>query len=98
MIRILFYNCIPLSIQARDARNKILHKADMKLTNMELTDYISTLDNMLSDPKHLAGHPDAIRARQLLRLVNHQKNINNMGSYIPLLYCLLLLFIAHQIS
>ena len=34
--------------KARDLRNNVLHKADMKLTNKELKDSIATLDNMLS--------------------------------------------------
>ena len=60
-------------MQARSARNEILHIAKMTLSDTELADYISKLDNMLADPKHLAGDPDAKRARQLLQQVNYHK-------------------------
>ena len=56
-------------LQARDARNAILHKPDMRLTDTELAGHIATLDAMLSDSKCLTGHPSAIQARALLQQV-----------------------------
>ena len=59
-----------LFLQAREVRNKILHSADIKMTDQELQDSITVLDNMLSDSKTLAANLDAKQAKIMLAKVS----------------------------